>query len=229
MDEEFFKRLGLSIARGVPQMATGFVDLAGLPFTMTGLLEPEEVVGSTAYLTSKGLLPPPQEGLLEETTEMVSGALNPAGAVKGGLLALGTMAGVKGGKSVNSVENFVKSFSDASSIFGEGAKRVKYVDPKSNGFIDLLIKPDSTVSVLSLEVPEQFRGKGIGKSLQKQAIQDFPLLQGQVSSKAAAKSAYNLGRRPPNMPDATLDDVLKMIDENSSVNLVTEEMQELFK
>jgi hypothetical protein len=97
MDQEYLKRLGLSIARGVPQMATGFVDLAALPFTMTGLLEPEQAFGSTAYLTSKGLLPPEQTGLLNETTELVSSALNPAGALKGGLLALGAMAGVKGG------------------------------------------------------------------------------------------------------------------------------------
>jgi hypothetical protein len=63
-------------------MATGFVDLASLPFTMTGLLEPEQAVGSTAYLTSKGLLPPPQEGVIPETIEMVSGAMSPGGAGK---------------------------------------------------------------------------------------------------------------------------------------------------
>ena len=91
MDEELLKKLGLSIARGVPQMATGFVDLAGMPFTALGLLEPEEVVGSTAYLTSKGLLPPPQEGVIPETLEMVSGAMSPGGAGKellGGLLGV---------------------------------------------------------------------------------------------------------------------------------------------
>lgn len=101
MDEELLKKLGLSIARGVPQMATGFVDLAGMPFTATGLLEPEEVVGSTAYLTQMGLLPPPQEGVIPETIEMLSGSLSPQGAATGGLLALGTMAGAKGGKAVN--------------------------------------------------------------------------------------------------------------------------------
>ena len=96
--EELLKRLGLSVARGVPQMATGFVDLAALPFTMSGLLEPEQAVGSTAYLTSKGLLPPPQEGVIPETLEMVSGAMSPGGAGKellGGLLGLGTMAAAK--------------------------------------------------------------------------------------------------------------------------------------
>jgi hypothetical protein len=101
MDEEYLKRLGLSIARGVPQMATGFVDLAALPFTMTGLLDDKDVVGSTAYLTEMGLLPPPQEGVLNETAELVSGAMSPGGALKAGLLGLGTMAGVKGGKSIN--------------------------------------------------------------------------------------------------------------------------------
>jgi hypothetical protein len=80
--EETLKKLGLATARGVPQLATGFVDLAALPFTATGMLRPEQVFGSTDYLTSKGLLPPPQKGLLGETTELVSSALNPAGAAK---------------------------------------------------------------------------------------------------------------------------------------------------
>jgi hypothetical protein len=101
MDEEYLKRLGLSIARGVPQMATGFVDLAALPFTLTGLLEPEQAVGSTAYLTSKGLLPPPQEGVIPETLEMLSGSLSPQGAATGGLLALGTMAGARGARTTS--------------------------------------------------------------------------------------------------------------------------------
>jgi len=90
---ETLRKLGLAAARGVPQLATGFVDLAALPFTMTGMMKPEQAVGSTAYLTSKGLLPPPQEGLLSETTELVSSAVNPATAAKaalakGGLLAV---------------------------------------------------------------------------------------------------------------------------------------------
>lgn len=80
--EEILKKIGLATARGVPQLATGFVDLAALPFTMTGIMNPEQAVGSTAYLTSKGLLPQPQPGLLSETTELVSSALNPAAAIK---------------------------------------------------------------------------------------------------------------------------------------------------
>ena len=117
---------------------------------------------------------------------------------------------------------------DASDIFGAGAERVKYTDPKSGGVIEVLAKPDGSASVLSLEVPETARGKGIGQSLQAQVMQDFPEMMGQVSSKAAAKTAYRLGRRPPNMPDATLDDVYKMMKEDSSVNLVSPQMQKKF-
>jgi hypothetical protein len=96
---ETLKKLGLATARGVPQLATGFVDLAALPFTMTGMLKPEQAVGSTAYLTSKGMLPPEQKGLLGETTELLSGAVNPATATKailakGGLLAAPMAAGI---------------------------------------------------------------------------------------------------------------------------------------
>jgi hypothetical protein len=91
--EETLRKLGLATARGVPQLATGFVDLAALPFTATGMLRPEQVFGSTDYLTFKGLLPPPQKGLLGETTELVSSALNPAGAAKTiGLLGMAKAA-----------------------------------------------------------------------------------------------------------------------------------------
>jgi hypothetical protein len=95
--EETLRSLGLSAARGIPQLATGFVDLAALPFTATGMLKPEQAVGSTAYLTSKGLLPPEQKGLLNQTTELISGAMNPAVAAKaalakGGLLMAAPIA-----------------------------------------------------------------------------------------------------------------------------------------
>jgi len=125
-------------------------------------------------------------------------------------------------------KNFETSVTDASQIFGEGAKRIKYTDPNSGGMIDVLQRPDGTASVLGLEVPEAMRGQGIGQSLQSQVMQDFPEMMGQVSSRAAAKTAYRLGRRPPNQPDATLDDVYKIMDEYSSVNLVSPEMQKRF-
>ena len=118
---------------------------------------------------------------------------------------------------------------DASELFGAGAERVMYKDPKSGGTMEVLAKPDGTASVLSLEVPESSRGQGIGQSLQAQVMQDYPEMMGQVSSKAAAKTAYRLGRRPPYKPDATLEDVYKMMDEDSSVNMVSPEMQKRFR
>jgi hypothetical protein len=103
---ETLRKLGLAAARGVPQLATGFVDLAALPFTMTGVMKPEQAVGSTAYLTSKGLLPPEQKGLLGETTELVTSAINPAGLAKGGLLAVPMALSI--GKTVNPAEATAK-------------------------------------------------------------------------------------------------------------------------
>jgi hypothetical protein len=96
---EYLKSLGISVARGVPQLATGFVDLASLPFTLSGLIKPEQAVGSTDWMTAKGYLPPKQEGLLNETTELLSGAINPASAITGGLLGIGSIA-AKGAKPV---------------------------------------------------------------------------------------------------------------------------------
>jgi hypothetical protein len=100
------KEYGNSIARGVPQMATGFVDLLGAPLTMTGMVKPENVFGSTEYLTNKGLLPPKQDGLDNETTELVSSILSPAGAAKGalgGMAALAALGTKKVGGSINDV------------------------------------------------------------------------------------------------------------------------------
>jgi hypothetical protein len=96
---EYLKSLGISVARGVPQLATGFVDLAALPFTLSGLIKPEQAIGSTDWMTAKGYLPPKQEGLLNETTELLSGAINPASAITGGLLGIGSIA-AKGAKPV---------------------------------------------------------------------------------------------------------------------------------
>ena len=86
------KRAGYTFARGVPQIGTGLIDLFGLPFTMTGMIKPEDVFGSTDYVTKKGFLPTPEMGLgglLGETGELLSSAISPAAAAKTGILALG--------------------------------------------------------------------------------------------------------------------------------------------
>jgi ribosomal protein S18 acetylase RimI-like enzyme len=114
---------------------------------------------------------------------------------------------------------------DASDIFGVGSERVRYTDPNSGGTIEVVVRPDGSASVLELEVPEAFRGRGIGQTLQARALQDFPKMGGQVSSKAAATTAYRLGRRPQGNPDATLDEVFAAIDDMSSVNMVSPAMQ----
>jgi hypothetical protein len=115
---------------------------------------------------------------------------------------------------------------DASNIFGAGSERVRYTDPRSGGTIEVVVRPDGSASVLELEVPEASRGQGIGQTLQERVMQDFPVMGGQVSSKAAATTAYRLGRRPPGKPDATLEEVFADIDEMSSVNMVSPRMQE---
>ena len=123
--------------------------------------------------------------------------------------------------------NIVKR--DASDIFGAGSEKIRYIDPKSGGSIEVLVRPNYPASIVSLEVPEAFRGKKIGESLQAQVLQDFPAMQGQVSSKAAAKTAYRLGRRPADNPNASLDDVFKAIDEYSSVNMVSPQTRKQIK
>ena len=112
-----------------------------------------------------------------------------------------------------------KSEKDASDIFGAGATRVIYKDQATGGYIEVVKRPDGPSSVIDLQVPEQHRRRGVGAALQKAALDDNPKLMGQVSSKSAARSAFNQGRRPYDDPNATIDDVLRSIDENSSVNM----------
>ena len=152
--------------------------------------------------------------------DMVGEALNLGGFTMGAGGAASRPAGSVGmGGRV--ARDFDVSRRDASNIFGEGSERVRYTDPESGGTMEVVVRPDGRASVLELEVPEDFRGQGIGQSLQARVMQDFPVMGGQVSSKAAATTAYRLGRRPYAMPDATLEDVFRIMDEDSSVNLIS--------
>ena len=82
--------LAKSVARGVPQMATGLVDLAAMPFEAAGVLQPGQAVGSTKWLESKGYLPEQQEGFANQLTELLSGGFDPSDLVtKGAPLLMG--------------------------------------------------------------------------------------------------------------------------------------------
>lgn len=119
---DYLKSLGLSIARGVPQIATGAVDLAALPFTVTGLLQPEQVVGSTDWMTKKGLLPPPQGGLLNETAEILSGAINPSAAAKAGLVA---GAGIFAGSGAKTADAVKLALAEAMDKAGKSSEEIR--------------------------------------------------------------------------------------------------------
>ena len=151
-----------------------------------------------------------------QTLGVAGDVLQAGGAIVPPLLAVGTM--LKAPRAARVASRIkVTNTADVSDTFGEGAKSVTYTDPDSGGFIEVVQRKDGPTSVLGLEVPEQFRGSGIGQELQAAAMADNPMLQGQVSSKAAAVGAYRLGRRPVGKPDATLDEVFGMIDDQSSV------------
>lgn len=111
---------------------------------------------------------------------------------------------------------------DESATFGDGATTTTLTDPETGGFIKIVDRNNGTpASVVELLVPENARRQGVGSALQAKAQEVFPNLQGQVSSKSAARSAYRLGRRPYGRPEATLEETLDLIDQNSSVNMVT--------
>lgn len=189
------------------------MNLLGVPAVQQTM---ERMAYGEPLTTGSGMTTKPRSEAIEAAMTLLPASASLAKATKG----------LPVGASIEKVGKFDIVKRDASDIFGEGAQRIRYIDPKSNGQIEILARQDGTASVLSLEVPEKFRGQKIGESLQKQVLQDFPDMQGQVSSKAAATTAYRLGRRPVDMPNATLKDVHKMIDEDSSVNLISSQMQE---
>ena len=176
--EETLRKLGLATARGVPQLATGFVDLAALPFTATGMLRPEQVFGSTDYLTSKGLLPPEQKGLLGETTELVTSALNPAGAAK----TIGLLGATKASKEAMdairkmSAERVPTDLSWANNPMTAEPPRIANALPlddivknaeNANVKLDISNK-NGVLNISKIVVPKEQRGSGVGSSIMRQ-------------------------------------------------------------
>ena len=146
-----------------------------------------------------------------------------AAPLTGGATALlGAMMKAPGAaRKFSTASDIVKDFKEAPSVFGEGARQVDFIDQETGSKLSVIERNDETSSVIDLFVPEEHRGKGIGFKLQQQAMNEIPDLMGQVSSKAAAVNAYRLGRRPAVNPDATLEETLALIDQDSSVNMLS--------
>ena len=180
------------------------------------------LVGALGGATLLGLIPGVGDAAAKAVKAGARGLLDTAKRVE---VDPNTMGSLLGNVRLKPKGDFDVTRKDASGTFGEGSERVRYTDPKSKSTMEIVVRPDGSASVLDLVVPEGSRGKGLGQSLQAQVMQDFPMMGGQVSSKAAATTAYRLGRRPVGQPDATLDDVFATIDDMSSVNLVSPDMQ----
>ena len=95
--------LAKSVARGVPQMATGLVDLAAMPFEAAGVLQPGQAVGSTKWLESKGYLPEQQKGFLNQTAELLSGGFDPSDLATKGLPLLAGIVGPDIARGLNTL------------------------------------------------------------------------------------------------------------------------------
>ena len=128
------------------------------------------------------------------------------------------------GKAGGGATHQIKKLDPAPAEYIEaGSQKHTYVHEPSGSYMSVVTRPTGkrSASVTDLFVPEEHRNKGIAKALQSRVMQDFPSLQGQVSSKIAAKNAYAAGRRLAGNEDASLDDIYRAIDENSSANLWT--------
>ena len=74
-------------------------------------------------------------------------------------------------------------------------------------------------TIIDFFVPEEERGTGKGKALLKEAVSKYKNLSGQFSSKKAAKIFYDLGGRLATDRNATLEDIYKIMDRDSSAFL----------
>ena len=72
-------------------------------------------------------------------------------------------------------------------------------------------------SIIDFYVPEEKRGKGIGKELVRQALEKHKDLGGQASSKESIGILHKFGFRHPSMPTGSVEDHIKKYKEDSSV------------
>lgn len=78
-----------------------------------------------------------------------------------------------------------------------------------------------THSITSFFVDEAQRNKGYGKELIDEALKKYPTdIGAQVSSLPSAKAFYNKGFRLASNPKATIEDIAKEIEYNSSAYMV---------
>ena len=112
-----------TVGRGVPQIGTGMVDFFGLPFTMSGMIKPENVIGSTDYVTKLGLLPKQSEGIFGQSSagefsDALLGSINPTVAAKTAILATAPF-----------LKDYVQQFgSQAKNIYQQGADLSKDIN-----------------------------------------------------------------------------------------------------
>lgn len=90
---DMFSKGLYTFGRGVPQTITGIPDFFSLPLTLSGMAKPEDIVGTTDYLTKRGFLPSPEQTLFGDSSagtqaDMLLGSTTPAGATKTALLGL---------------------------------------------------------------------------------------------------------------------------------------------
>lgn len=89
---------------------------------------------------------------------------------------------------------------------------------KPQGYIDVQhtfggYQPPAKNSVIGFQVDPEMRGQGIGKGLIDMAIQEYPDIGAQVSSRASLKAFYDKGFRNPELSDASLEDYFKEFDD----------------
>lgn len=219
-------------ARDLINRYTGLADLLDVPGIALSASDAARSIGTRQYPQAAADV----AGLALGAIPIAGPALKGAGkkVVKEGVEAATRLA-AKYGAELNAplrtaaTPSIVRSAPTPAEYIEKGSEKHTYVEPSTGSHMSIVTRPTGprSASVIDLQVPEEHRGAGIGKALQAAVLKDFPSLGGQVSSKAAAKNAYTAGRRMAGNEGASLDDIYKAIDENSSVNLWTPTVEDL--
>ena len=168
--------LAKSVARGVPQMATGFVDLAAMPLEYAGVLQPGQAVGSTKWLENKGYLPPPQEGFINQTVEGLASALDPSTMAAHALPAIGMLGKTVWHGSPHTFDKF-----DLSKIgTGEGAQAYGHglylaeAKPTAEGYRDALATARQDIVNNAISRVVNLSGGDTGRVRDALILEGFP-------------------------------------------------------
>lgn len=168
---------------------------------------------------------------LKEYAMNVNQFLPVSGDIQSGLLA---SQDLQKGNYGSAALNAVGLLPFIPALGGTIAKNPYFKQSSKEGYGNVISSPHGEISILSnnphsprthsvtsFYVDESKRNKGYGKELIDEALKKYPSdIGAQVSSPASANAFYKRGFKLAENPNATLDDIIKSIEDYSSAYMV---------